>query len=144
MSTRVVVAGSRLADPRAARPIVDFLLTVEEPKVLLRVGRNTEPGPVETEVARLCHLLAIPLEWHKPPPGGRDQVYFRDIDMVAGADLALCVFAPHQPMEGGTGHLIEKAQDQRVPAYGYTFDGQLRRVGEYDPDNTWGKRAPRG
>lgn len=61
--------------------------------------------------------------------------------MVAGADLVIAVFPPTKPMEGGTGHVVEKAIDQRVPAYAYTFDDRtgFARVGEYDPENTWGQ-----
>jgi|ERR1051326_2698724 hypothetical protein len=139
MDHRIAVGGSRDVDPRAAAAIIKFLLRLGHPTVLLRRGRETEPGPLESELAELARITGCPIEWHMPAPGGRDEVFFRDIDMVTSADLLLAVFSPEKSMEGGTAHLIEKAIDQRVPAYAFTFDNGLHRVGEYDPDDTWAK-----
>ena len=72
--------------------------------------------------------------------------FFRDIEMVSKADLVLCIFHEGQPMEGGTAHVVEKAQDKRVPVYAYTSDddGRWTRLGEWDPDDAWGSSVPSG
>jgi nucleoside 2-deoxyribosyltransferase len=92
-------------------------------------------------------MLNIPVEWFRPKPGGRDEVFHRDIEMVSHADVVICVFSEDQPMEGGTAHIVEKAQDRHVPVYAYTFDansGHWARLGEWDPDNTWANQVPSG
>lgn len=137
MDHRIAIGGSRDVSPLAAAPVIKFLLRLGHPTVLLRRGRETPPGPLEQELAELCRTTGCPIEWHMPAPGGRDEVFFRDVDMITGADLLIAVFSPGKPMEGGTAHLVEKAIDQRVPAYAFTFEEHLDRVGEYDPDNAW-------
>lgn len=94
----------------------------------------------------VCSKLGIPVEMFMPEEGGRDQVFFRDIEMVREADLVIAVFSENAPMEGGTAHVVEKAQDRRVPVYAYTDDGegQWTRLGEWDPDDAWAHRVPRG
>jgi nucleoside 2-deoxyribosyltransferase len=100
----------------------------------------------ESTIYLVCAQLSVPVELFKPEPGGRDQVFFRDIEMVREADLVICVFNEGSPMEGGTAHVVEKAQDRRVPVYAYTDDGDghWSRLGEWDPEDTWAHRVPRG
>lgn len=93
-----------------------------------------------------CSIVEIPIRYCVPEEGGREQVFFRDIEMVAAADVVICVFDEARPMEGGTGHVVEKAQDRTVPVYAYAYvteTGRLSRIGEWDPDNAWGDRVPR-
>lgn len=94
-----------------------------------------------------CTVLGVPVELYRPKDGGRDMVFYRDIDMVSDADLVVCIFHEDAPMEGGTAHVVEKAQDRRVPVYTYTFDSatsELVRLGEWDPDDAWGSKVPAG
>jgi len=114
----------------------------------MRRGINTLPGRVESAIATAAKLMDWPIEWFVPEPGGRDQVFFRDIEMVREADVVLCVFTETDPMAGGTGHVVEKAIDRRVPVYAYTADIENPRVwhrlGEWDPDDAWASRVPAG
>lgn len=111
----------------------------------MRRGRSTPPGRFEREVARVCALMGYGVQWFVPESGGRDQVYYRDIEMVAGADVVLCVFPEGEHMEGGTAHIVEKAQDARVPVYAYSWNGaEYGRVGEFDPDDIWSRIVPAG
>jgi hypothetical protein len=136
---RIVVAGSRDADRHAAYFLMNMIEKIGAPTVIMRRGRETEPGPLEDEVAGECRAVGIPIEWRVPAPGGRDEVFFRDLDMVTKADLVLAVFSPDRAMTGGTAHVVEKAIDLRVPAYAFTFNHTLDRVGEFDPDDTWSR-----
>jgi hypothetical protein len=104
------------------------------------------PGIFEFSLQTMAKTMGWPIEWFIPAPGGRDQVFFRDIDMVAKADVVICVFPEDSPMEGGTAHVVEKAQDRRAPVYAYTDDGtgQWTRLGEWDPDEAWAHRVPAG
>jgi len=111
----------------------------------MRRGRSTAPGRVEREIARVCSLMGYDVRWFVPEPGGRDMVYHRDIAMVAEADVCIAIFEDGEPMTGGTGHVVEKAQDARVPVYAYSWNGaSYLRVGEFDPDDIWGGFVPRG
>ena len=111
----------------------------------MRRGRTTAPGRFEREVARVCALMGYDVEWFVPEPGGRDQNYYRDIELVAKADVVIAVFDASEPMEGGTAHVVEKAQDARVPVYAYSWDGATyKRVGEFDPDDVWSLFVPPG
>lgn len=120
------------------------LLTLD-PILLLRHGISTGPGPVEFSLALAGKMLDWPVEWFTPEPGGRDQVFYRDIEMVSHADLVLAIFSEAGPMEGGTAHVVEKAQDKGVPVYAYSWvDDHLRRVGEHDPGQLWAELVPHG
>jgi len=135
---RVVVAGSRDVDGgHAALFVIDMIERITDPTVIMRRGRETAPGPLEEAVAAECREVGIPIEWRVPAGGGREEVFYRDMDMVTKADLVLAVFSPERAMLGGTAHVVEKAMDIRVPAYAFTYNGQLERVGEFDPDNVW-------
>jgi hypothetical protein len=136
---RVVVAGSRDVGTDAAAHVLQMLMKLGGPTIIMRRGRETDPGPLEHDIAEMCRIAGFPIEWRVPAPGGRDEVYFRDMDMVTKADLVLAVFSPGRTMEGGTAHVVEKAIDLRVPAYAFTYNGKLERVGEYDPDDTWSR-----
>ena len=110
----------------------------------MRRGIATEPGPFEKRMAEVCEMIGVEVEWRPPANGGREEVYLRDVEMMHGVDLVVAVFPEDQPMVGGTAHVVEKAQDQRVPVYAYGWDGfELSLVGEWDPDNAWSHRVPR-
>ena len=145
---RIAIAGSSTLPAQAALPAFNFLLTaVYNPVLLLRRGISTPPGRVEFVLALQAKLMDWKVEWYVPQPGGRDRVFYRDIDMVAKADVVLCVFPRNAPMEGGTSHVVEKAQDRGVPVYAYTFDpinGHWERLGEWDPHDSWAHKVPVG
>jgi hypothetical protein len=91
----------------------------------------------------MCHRLGIRVLWAIPAAGGRSEVFIRDVDMVSKSDLLIVFFDEDRVMQGGTGHLIEKAQDFEVPAYAYVYaDGSIERVGEADPENRWASAVP--
>lgn len=137
---RIVVAGSRDVDSAAAYHLAQKLTRLGASTIIMRRGRETEPGPLEIGMAELARTAGWNIEWRVPAPGGRMEVFYRDVDMVSKADLVIAVFSRRRAMEGGTGHVVEKAIDHRVAAYAYTFDGtDLERIGEYDPDDTWSR-----
>jgi hypothetical protein len=144
---RIVVAGSRSLPPRAALPLLRYILRFRDPVVLMRKGIVKQKNDFETACCLICQPLDIPIEFYAPSPGGRDEVYYRDIEMVSKADLVICIFSAHQPMEGGTAHVVEKAQDRQVPVYAYTYDdenGTWDRLGEWDPADAWTHNVPEG
>lgn len=93
-------------------------------------------------MAKLARRLNLTVRWSIPQAGGRSEVFIRDIDMVSQADLLLAVFSEGNEMQGGTGHLVEKAQDFGTPTYAYTFFVDLQRVGEEDPEDRWSSAVP--
>lgn len=102
--------------------------------VLLRRGRGTYPGAFERLAASLCDGLKIPVEWKSPDVGGRKATFIRDIDMVQESDLVVCYFHPDRIMDGGTGHIAEKALDQDKPLNTYTVrENAVDWVGGNDP-----------
>lgn len=62
---------------------------------------------------------------------GRGATFRRDIELVDSADQIIAFFAPDRIMDGGTGHIVEKAQDARKPveAWSINEDDMLFLVG---------------
>ena len=109
-----------------------------ETTVLLRHPLHRGPERFELMVSIACEKFGYPVDWRQPEPGGRSQVFFRDIEMVGRSDLVLAFFAG-EVMSGGTEHVVEKAIDQRVPVYSYGVrDGDLVLLGSHDPENGFG------
>lgn len=128
--------------PKAA---LEFLVALPpKTRVLLRRGNKSSPGWFENVVATLCVELWMPCEWVVPDPlGDAGATFDRDVEMVRHSDCVMAFFAGEE-MTGGTAHVIEKAQDQRVPAYAYGLrDGHFVRIGEFDPDEAWAELAPK-
>ena len=73
--------------------------------------------------------------------GGSGAVFNRDTELVQSADLVLAFF-PDTGLDGGTGHVVERAIDVGTPVYSYTLneDGEsgCERLGEVDPTDEWG------
>jgi len=149
-----VIAGSRkLPEGKAPFMLIRFLGALpDDAVVMLRCpySEGVLPGPFERDVAALCDVLNIPVEWHAPEPTilspGRVSVYVRDIEMVAKADLVLLFFTEEDALNGysGTTHLRDKALDKNIPTYAYQVseNGRVERAGEHDPENFYGEMVP--
>lgn len=148
--TTVVIAGSRaLPHGQAARVLIRFLAALPpDALVLMRRGLNTQPGHFESQVEQVCDLIGLELEWCQPQPGGRTEVWARDVEMVDRADLVLAFVTEAQVGDetSGTAALIDKAMSTDTAAYLYSMNeaGDATRAGEWDPDDLWGNLAPVG
>lgn len=167
----IAIAGSRALDPGIApRLLIRFLANVSQAQpaatVLLRRARSKPPGPFEEQVAGLCDLVGLKLEWCYPiaeeirkfsdadgepitehlPLTGREQTFARDMDMIDRADLVLCFWHARETGDehSGTVALANKAVDQNKVVYAYEIDGDqlVNRVGEHDPTNVWEDKVP--
>lgn len=132
---RIALAGnSDLPLDRTARHVVPWL--VKAGTVLLRhpktVGR--QPGGFEQMISKLAGALGVGVEWCKPEGSEKGNTYNRDLDMVERADFVICYFTT-PAMDGGTGHVVEAAMAKGVPVEGWWVDpdGDVTRIGEYDP-----------
>jgi hypothetical protein len=85
--------------------------------------------------ASMAEGMGLQVEWYWPDPGGRDQTYNRDYELVAGADLVEAYFPTDHLMEGGTAHVVEAAMSRGIPVYAWSIDehGVISRIGELDP-----------
>lgn len=134
---KVAVVGNRAL---VLEQVVDHLLRTlvslpVDTVVLLRKGRKTPAGDFESLTQALCLQLHINYEWCVPDEGGREAVFQRDISMVDQADAVVAYFAPDSVMEGGTGHVVEKAMDVDRPVFAYapTGPGLVTWVGGHTP-----------
>lgn len=136
----ITIVGSRGLQ-KLPRPLLTMMqLIFPSPTVvLLRHPLKKGPERFESMVAAACDAFGILYGWCQPEPGGRAQVFHRDISMVGRSDLVLAFFADDQ-MSGGTEHVIEKAMDQNVPHYSYGIRAdKLVLLGSHDPDDGWGQ-----
>jgi hypothetical protein len=78
--------------------------------------------------------LGLEVDWFSPEPGGRDQTFRRDFEMVEAADEVVAYFDAETPMEGGTAHLVEAALVRNVQVHAWTIglDGFRVRIGELE------------
>jgi len=135
---RVALAGSRdLPLDRVARDIISRLASLSEGSVVLLRHPKTKgkrPGGFEQLVAKLAGILSIEVIWVKPEGSDRSQVFLRDLDLVSRADYVIAYF-PTPAMDGGTGHIVDAAWNKGVPVEAWYVhpDGELERIGEYDP-----------
>lgn len=140
---KVIFAGSGMLDLKESAEHLLQQLAALPPNttVLLRRPRFSLPGGFEMLSKNLCESLDIPVEWRIPEEGGRSATYLRDISMVQAADAVVCYFHPDAIMDGGTGHLAEKALDQEKPLYTYAAvePGQVEWIGGIEPSNPLGK-----
>ena len=146
--TTVVVAGSRaLPQGHAARVLIRFLAALEpDTLVLMRRGLNTQPGHFEAQAEHVIDLVGLRLEWCQPQPGGRREVFDRDMAMVERADLVIAFVTEDQleNEDSGTFSLAEKARASDKPSYLYTIneDGDVEAVGSWDPEEKWSELVP--
>lgn len=104
-------------------------------EILLRTPRNGPPARFEANVAEMATQLGLQVTWCPPEPGGREQNYLRDFEMVTGADRVEAFFDWEHPMEGGTAHLVEAAMMRGTPVFAWIIlpGGQMDRLGELEP-----------
>lgn len=120
---KVCFAGSRSLELNGvvAQHILNMLVALPKhtETILLRSPLHTPPRPFEALVASLAEVLSLGVEWWAPEPGGRGQVYLRDVSMVAAADEIVAFFPEGDEMMGGTGHVVDMAiaQEKKVRAY---------------------------
>ena len=105
-------------------------------KVLLRRPKTASRpvGKFERMVARLAETLGTQVEWCAPEGSERGQVFERDLAMVEKADYVIAFFTT-PALDGGTGHVVEAAMSRGIPveAWYVMADGEVERIGEYDP-----------
>jgi hypothetical protein len=140
---KIVFAGSRTLplDGDLASHILALLIEYDPAAttVLLRKPTNRPLRAFEALVAGLATALGIRSETREPGPGGRKATFVRDIDLVEAADRVLAFFPAGEEMDGGTGHVVETAQNQAKPVIAYVVEnGQVRwlgglETGEYQP-----------
>jgi len=116
---------------------LDSLLVVGDPKppqILLRRPLKATPGAFEVLVSIAANARGYDVRWCYPDRrGGREGTYVRDVHMVGMADLVLAFFTPGSLMNGGTGHVVEKAIDKDIPVQAYEIDEKgLRWVGSVE------------
>jgi hypothetical protein len=127
--------------------LIGFLIQLPiDSVVLLRSPNLSEPGRFEQMVSIASTELWLRVEWVRPDLSDPDETgrnWIRDVEMVGRCDCVLAFFRGDE-MGGGTYHVVEKAMDQRVPVYSYgVVGGRFVRIGEHDPDDMWGRLAPR-
>lgn len=88
--------------------------------------RGTTPEMAIAILAKKTRRFAF-----TPYPGGRREAnYHRDYELVRDADRVIALFEESAIFVGGTGHVVEKALDQRKPVVSYTCsDGELVFIG---------------
>jgi hypothetical protein len=148
----VTIGASRsLGRGQAPRLLVRFLAALpQDAVILLRRPIDAPPGGFEQDTAALGRVLELDVRWFTPYPSekypGRSSVYVRDMDMVEEADLVLLFFTSGEEIGGygGTSHLLDRAlaAGRPVYAYGVERNGNVYRVGEYDPEHTYADITP--
>jgi hypothetical protein len=94
------------------------------------------PGEFEAVMSHIARGMGFEVDWYEPEPGGRDQTYRRDFELVGAADRIEAFFVLERPLEGGTGHVVEAAiaKGVAVNAWGIDARGELERIGEWEGD----------
>lgn len=121
---KICVVGSRALelDGDLAAIILTELVALGEQgcdEILIRKPLTRSRRPFEAFVASLAGVLGLAVTDHVPEPGGRQQVFLRDVEMVQAADGVIAYFPEDSEMTGGTGHVVEKALDQARPVRAY-------------------------
>lgn len=132
---KTVFVGSRSLelDGMVALHVLEQLQGIPGGSILVRKPLRRPLRPFEALVASLATALGFEVVECAPEPGGRSEVFLRDVEMVAAADQVIAFFPDGDEMTGGTAHVVEKALDQHRPVHAYAVsDGQLRLIGSED------------
>jgi hypothetical protein len=99
------------------------------------ITRTTKANGIDAVVAGLCLMYGHPCEMYSMEGPSRGGAYVRDLNLINDADKIIAIFAPDRVMEGGTGHIVNKALDERKEVEAYTIDeqGELVLVGGNNP-----------
>lgn len=100
-----------------------------EAVVLLRKPKTRPPAAFEAVVSEVCRDLQITVEWFAPEGRGREATYKRDVEMVRAADRVIGYFDGDAPMEGGTGHVMERAYIEGKPCQAWVWDRPEEALG---------------
>lgn len=121
---RVILAANRAVPLRAiAQHLVKTLASFPpETTVLLRRPLRRKPYPFESLCGELCASLGIPVEWHRPEPGGREKVMLRNIELATGADGMIAYVHRDEQIGSGTAHLLDVALESDIPVTAWTWD----------------------
>lgn len=135
---KLVVVASRKADPAmaVAYAVEELAKLPEDSQVFLRKPTEKPARRFELAIAVAATRLGIGVRWWIPGKGGRQATFLRDVAMVQAADEVLAYFAENAEMDGGTGHVVDKALDQNKPCRAYAIvDGSLKWVGGHDSED---------
>lgn len=136
----IVFAGSRSLplDGNVAKALLAKLIeydAADPVKIHVRKPTNKPLRPFEALVSSLATALGYEVEEWEPGPGGRKATFLRDVTMVGAADHVVAVFPEGDEMDGGTGHVVEKAQDQGRTIQAFVvIDGEFRLFGSSDQE----------
>lgn len=122
--------------PKVAGALATNLATLPPSStILLRRARKSVANEFEQFVSVLAKTLGHSVEWCVPDTGGRAATFSRDVQMAARADIVLAFFDTDHIMEGGTGHLVEKASEAERVCYAYSIDeeGNIGYIGSHMP-----------
>lgn len=135
---KVVICGSRslTLDGDVANALLTKLIEYDRAQpvtVLVRKPTSKPLRPFEALVASLATALGYEVDEWEPGPGGRKATFLRDVEMVSASDAVVAIFPEGEEMDGGTGHVVEKALDQGRTVTAYVFiDGELRLFGSQE------------
>jgi hypothetical protein len=114
-------------------PPVLLDLVVTTPGIILT--RKTKQFGVDQFVCAACEHLGKEFTVYDVEGPSRGGAFVRDLTLINDADKIIALFDPERVMEGGTGHIVNKALDERKEVEAYTVDdsGELVLVGGYNP-----------
>lgn len=97
--------------------------------------RKTKAWGVDQFVRAACEYLGREYTVYEVDGPARGGSFVRDLNLINDSDRIIAVFDPERVMEGGTGHIVNKALDERKEVEAYTVDdsGELVLVGGYNP-----------
>lgn len=108
------------------------LLLPEGTEVLTRKVKSLS---VDMFVEHWCHTLGVPLRVFESVGPSRGGAFVRDVELAGEADKVVAIFAPDKVMDGGTGHIVEKALDLGKEVEAYTVErGSLVYIGGQQPE----------
>ena len=131
----LVLVASRSVDPAVAVPYaLEEIAKLPEGSVIFLRKPTAKPARrFELALVVGATLLGVGVRWWEPGPGGRKATFLRDVSMVGAADEVVAYFSEKAEMDGGTGHVVEKALDQNRPCRAYSIvDGRLKWIGGHD------------
>ena len=111
-----------------------LLKLVQDAKGII-LTRQTKAWGVDQFVRASCEYLGREFTVYDTEGPSRGGAFVRDLKLINDADKIIALFHPGRVMEGGTGHIVNKALDERKEVEAYTIDdeGDLVLVGGHNP-----------